>query len=176
MSTAPGTLERHGWKLGLLAMLACVGAYLLYRNLGMYPTIFADEWYYSKMARLMPLEDAIVPSYLYLWMFSASKACGDNFLDCVRIGNIVLYLGAAPFIYLVARTVAARPLAFAVATLAMLAPLNAYTAYFMPEATYFFGFSVLSWFVLTRTHLHFATHALVAGAMLGAMSLVKEPI
>ena len=43
MSTAPSTLERHGWKLGLLAMLACVGAYLLHRSLSIYPTIFADE-------------------------------------------------------------------------------------------------------------------------------------
>lgn len=155
------------------AMLGAVAAWLLYRNLGLNPAIFADEWYYSKMSRLLPLSEAIVPSYLYLWAFSASSACGDRFLDCVRIGNVLLYVGAAPFIYGIARQVTGRFLSSVVVLLSLLAPANVYTAYFMPESTYYFGFAVLSWITLTRAHWGWGARAIAAGVVLGLMSLVK---
>lgn len=154
-------------------MLCAVGAWLLYRNLGLNPAIFADEWFYSKMSRLMPLSESILPSYLYLWIFSASNACGDGFLDCVRIGNVLLYVGAGPFIYGIARQVTGRFVASVVVLLSLLAPANVYTAYFMPESTYYFGFAVLSWIALTRGHWGWARRALATGVVVGLMSLVK---
>ncbi len=157
----------------LAAGMALVGWYLVQRTLGLYPGIFMDEWYYSKMARLGPLSDAAVPSYLYLLVFGASSSCGPGFLDCVRIGNALFHVGAAPFLYLVARRVAPAPLACAVALLALLAPLNLYTTYFMPESMYFFGFAVLAWIALAGMAWRSWTHALAAGAVLGLMSLVK---
>ena len=158
----------------LLAIgMALVGWYLAQRSLGLYPGIFMDEWYYSKMARLAPLSEAVVPSYLYLLVFGASSSCGPGFLDCVRIGNILFHVGAAPFLYLVARRVAPAPLACAVALLALLAPLNLYTTFFMPESMYFFGFSVLAWVAIAGVAWRVWTHALLAGAVLGLMSLVK---
>jgi phosphoglycerol transferase len=165
--------NRPAWHLALLAAGAAVCAYLLYRNLGAYPKIFADEWYYSKMSRLQPLGEAIVPSYLYLWLFRASNACGDQFYGCVQAANVLFLAAATPFVYLVAREVTGKGLAALVALLSMLAPLNIYTAYFMPEATYYFGFWVLSWIALTRTGWHWARHAAVLGVVLGAMNLVK---
>ncbi len=161
------------WALALPIALACVAWLLYQRNFGLHPIVFADEWYYSKMARLIPLADAIVPSYLYLWMFGATAACGDAYLECARGGNLGFFLAASPFVYLTARRFASSPVAFAVALLAALAPLNVYTAYFMPEATYYFGFWVLSWVALTRGHWHPALQALVLGVLLGTMSLVK---
>lgn len=152
---------------------ACAFVVLLARNFGLNPAIFADEWYYSRMARLIPLRDAILPSYLYFWIFRASNACGDGFFDCVRLGNELLYVGAAPFIYLVARRVTGAWIAVLIAALALLAPVNMYTALFMPEPTYFFGFAVLSWVVLNCSHWNRAVHGLAAGAVLGLMSLVK---
>jgi hypothetical protein len=172
MTTASFT-DRPAWKFVMFAGFAGVLAYLLSRNLGLHPNIFADEWYYSKMSRLMPLGEAIVPSYLYLWLFRATNACGTGFYDCVHIGNTVLFLAAAPLVYLVARQVAGKAPAFAVALMSALAPLNVYTAYFMPEATYYFGFWVLAWIALTRTHWHLAVYALTTGLVLGLMSLVK---
>ena len=50
---------------------------------------------------------------------------------------------------------------------------NVYTAYFMPESTYYFGFAVLSWIALTRGQWGWARRALATGAVLGLMSLVK---
>jgi phosphoglycerol transferase len=157
----------------LAAALAAVFAWLVARSHGLNPTIFADEWYYSKMARLQPLDQAIVPSYLYLWLFGASARCGDGFLDCVRAGNALLYVAGSPFLYLVARQVASRTMAAVLALLAALAPLNAYTGYFMPESTYYLGFCVLSWIALAGRAWPRMLQALAAGLVLGAMSLVK---
>lgn len=153
--------------------LGAVFAWLLERHLGLNPVIFADELYYSRMARLAPLGDALVPSYLYLWLFGASNACGPGFLDCVRIGNALLFVGAGPFIYLIARRVTAAPAAIAITLLSLLAPFNLYTAFFMPEATYYFGFVVLSWLLLTRSAWSMPRLGLAAGLVLGMMSLVK---
>jgi len=160
-------------RLCLAAGLAAVFAWLLQRHLGLNPVIFADEWYYSKMARLQPLGEAIVPSYLYLWLFGASSACSSGFLDCVRIGNALLFVGAGPFIYLIGRRVTRPAVAAAVTLLALLLPFNLYTALFMPEATYYFGFLVLSWLALNHAAWSAARLGLASGAMLGLMSLVK---
>ena len=154
-------------------LLALVAGYLVLRNFGVHPVIFADEWYYSKMARLQPLAEAIVPSYLYLWLFGASSACGDGFLNCVRAGNIAFYLAGTPFLYLTARRFIARRWAAIIALMSMLAPLNLFTLFFMPEATYYFGFCVLSWVLLAWSGRSLWHVAALAGVMLGAMSLVK---
>ena len=169
------TFDRHRTAWAILAglVLAALAAWLALRNHGLNPTVFADEWYYSKMARLLPLADALVPSYLYLWIFSASAGCGAGFLECVRLGNLAFYLAAVPFLYLVARRYMERPWASAIALLSMLAPLNQYTAYFMPEASYYFGFCVLSWLMLARAQWPQSLLAVAGGAVLGAMSLIK---
>jgi phosphoglycerol transferase len=164
--------DRHAGAL--LALALCIlFAWLLQRSLGLYPGIFADEWYYSKMARLMPLGEAMVPSYLYLWLFGFTSSCGAGFLDCVRIGNALLLVGAAPFLYLIACQVMRPALAVVVTLMCLLAPVNLYSAMFMPETAYYFGFAVLSWLLLTRVHWRLPALAAGAGLVLGMMSLVK---
>jgi phosphoglycerol transferase len=172
MTTPPG-LRRYVFPLAFSLALALVLGWLVTRSQGINPTVFADEWYYSKMARLQPLAEAIVPSYLYLWLFGATSACGDGFLECARIGNALVFVAAAPFLYLIARTVTGRATAAAIALLATLAPLNLFVAYFMPETIYYFGFCVLSWVALSCRHWHWALHALACGVLLGIMSLLK---
>jgi phosphoglycerol transferase len=171
--TTSSGLRKHLFPLASFVVLAALFAWLVMRSHGVNPTVFADEWYYSKMARLQPLAEAIVPSYLYLWLFGASNACGDGFLGCVRGANALLFVAGAPFLYLTARSVTGRRTAAAIALLATLAPLNIFTAYFMPETMYYFGFCVLSWVALTRRHWHWALHALACGVLLGLMSLMK---
>ncbi|MFC0166884.1 DUF7024 domain-containing protein [Pseudoduganella danionis] len=158
----------------LAALSLLVLFVLIWRNQAAYPLIFMDEWSYSSFARLQPLAQASVPSYLYLALFGLSSACGDAFLQCTRIGNALLVVAAVPFLYLTGRRYCSAPLAATLALLAVLAPFNSYTVYFMPEATYFFGFSVLSWAVLAR-HGQWPDLAVAAlgGALLGALSLVK---
>lgn len=163
----------HRWNVLLCLGMAGIGWFLLQRMLGLYPGVFADEWYYSKLARLTPLSDAILPSYLYLWAFSATNPCGAGFLDCARIGNTLLFIAAAPFLYLTARRFIAPGPACALALLALLAPLNLYTAFFMPEAMFFFGFAVLGWAVLGTGHWTAWRRGALGGIILGLMSLVK---
>lgn len=172
--TSAAAVRRHAWEIALGVTLLAVGIFLFQRNHGLYPSIFADEWYYSKMTRLEPFELALVPSWLYLWLMrSLSEAGGERFLEAVRLGNLAFLLGAAPLLYATARRFASKPMAYAVAAASTLAPLNLYSAYFMPETTYYFGFCLLTWIALTRNGWHWATHAAVAGAVIGLMSLVK---
>lgn len=180
MRFAPSRLDRDSTTIAsrvaptvVLATMMAVGWYLLSRNLGLNPVLFADEWYYSKMSRLQPLADSVLPSWLYLWLFRASNACGDGFLDCVRVGNAAFWVASAPFLYAITRQVAGRAWACVVVALSLMMPLNLYTAMFMPESTYYFGFCVLSWLALNRSGWDRAPHGLALGVVLGLMSLVK---
>jgi len=157
----------------MLLILLLILAYLIQRSFGWNPSVFADEWYYSKFARLLPLAESILPSYLYLWIMGATKVCGTGFLDCARIANAIAFVAAAPFIYLSACSFTSKGLAAWVAILSALLPMGSYTAFFMPEAIYYFGFCLLSWYVLTQAYTNRRLHAAVAGAMLGVLSLVK---
>lgn len=171
----PATFARRpaAWRTACILALAAIFIYLYRRNHGLYPAVFADEWYYSKMSRLTPLAESELPSYLYLWLFRASNACGAGFLDCARAGNLALYGAALPFVWLLARRFAGPGQAWLLTVLAAAAPLNVYTQFFMPEASYWLGFCVLSWAILAHGHWHPALQALAGGVLLGAMSLVK---
>jgi phosphoglycerol transferase len=164
----------YGLPLALLTVLL----YLILRNTGAYPVVFADEWLYSKFARLQPLSDSLVPSYLYLKLFGQTNACGEGFLQCARVLNAVLFVAAAPFIYLVARPLTGRLAAGAIAVLALLSPISSYTAYFMPEAMYYFGFWVLTYTLLRSGALRpqwraTLAYGLLGGVLLGLLCLVK---
>lgn len=171
-SASPPRAERRALLIFGALLLACL-VYLVLRNRGALPMVFADEWLYSQFARLRPLAESTLPSYLYLGLFSATSACGAGFLGCARLGNAVLFVAAAPFIYLVARPITGRNAAMAVVLASVLGAANSYTAYFMPEAMYFLCFWVLSWAVLNAIGGTGIVGGLVTGGLLGLMSLVK---
>lgn len=158
---------------GFAAVLCLLFLFLLFRNMGLYPVIFSDEESYSSMARTLPLSEALVPSYLYARIFRATSACGDGFLECARALNAVIFVLSAPFIYLIGRRAMSRPLAATAAFLSIAGPASIYTWYFMPEATYFFGFSVLSWQALRYHERPGALNAALLGILLGLLALIK---
>jgi phosphoglycerol transferase len=157
----------------LAAGLALLFVLLCFRNTGLYPTILSDETTYNIFARLVPYSEATVPSYLYFALFRMTSSCGDGFLDCARIFNSLLYIAAAPFVYLVARKLMRPAVAVVVALLSVGSATNVYTAFFMPEASYFFAFWALSWSVLQYAEKPSSLRAIVAGALLGVLSLIK---
>ncbi len=157
------------WFVGTLMVFA----YLVLRNVGLQPEVMADEWYYSSYSRLMPLAEVAVPSYLYFALFKTTAACGPGFLECARIFNALIFVAAAPFIYLTGRRFMSPALASAVALLAVLGPLNGYTAYFMPESLYFLGFWLLSWSAFRFHEQPNRARAVNLGAVLGALFLIK---
>lgn len=147
---------------------------LLFRNTGLYPVVFGDEWSYSSFSRLISLAHAPVPSYLYLYLYKKTSLCGDGFLDCARILNSTLYIAAIPLIYLIARRVCSAKVAVFVGIFSAAGALNTYTAYFMPEAMYFLVFWIMSWATIALLgHTPSLRHALFSGACLGLMALVK---
>lgn len=164
---------QRGARLAVAALFAAITAYLILRTWGTQPQIMADEWSYSRMARLQDLSESIVPSWLYLWLARGSNACGARFYDCIHLANVLFMVAAAPFVYGIGRQVAGSKVALAIAVAATLAPLNLYTTYFMPETAYYFGFCVLSWVALARAHWHWLRWSLALGVVLGLMSLVK---
>lgn len=162
-------LRTHAFPLALLAVFV----YLVLRNTGLYPMVFADEWLYSSAARLRPFGESILPSYLYLALFRLTNSCGAGFLDCTRILNAALLVGAAPFIFLIARRVCGRNAAAVLALASVIAPVASFTAYFMPETMYLFAFFVFAWAALAYTAAPPLPYGLVTGALLGLMSAIK---
>ncbi|WP_441816834.1 DUF7024 domain-containing protein [Lysobacter sp. TAF61] len=152
------------------AVLLC--AYLLLRNAGLYLSV-PDEWVYSKSARLLALDVVGVPSYLYFLAFKGTNVCGTGFLDCTRMLNVVFLVSALPFVYLVCRRVASKPVSLLVAILALLGPINTYTAYFMPESMYLLMFWVLAWLALKGSGSRPFLYGMTLGAVLAMMGLVK---
>jgi len=56
--------------LVLVISLITIFLFLVLRNIGLYPTVFADEYIYSKLSRLQPLSESTIPNYLYLKLYS----------------------------------------------------------------------------------------------------------
>src|SRR5690606_14161442 len=107
-------------------------------------------------------------------LFKGTSSCGVAFLECARLINALLLVGAMPVIYLVARPYAGRGLSFVVTWLSVLGPFNVYTAYFMPETLYFLGFWVFAWYVLVvGERLKPWAFGGGSGAILGLMMAVK---
>lgn len=169
----PAPLTRPPVAATLLAAMLAVFVYMVLRNGGQYASVFGDEWSYSSFSRLMPFRDTPVPSYLYYTVYRLTSSCGDGFLECARVLNAVFFVAAMPFIYLLSRQYMTRGIAMLVAVLAIMAPNNTYTSYFMPEAMYFFGFWVFSWSALRDGGATMAPKVALSAALLGLLSMVK---
>ena len=161
------------WLLVTFTGMIIVFLLLLYRSMGLLPIVMADEWEYSLHSRLLPLAVTARPFYLYLWLFRHTNYCGCAYLQCARVFNCVLFVGAAPFIYKTARQVTTSRVATLVALLSIAAPVNTYTAYYMPEAMYFAGFWVLSWFLFAFRRMPPYSYGFWAGIILAGMSMIK---
>lgn len=160
---------RHAFALAL----AAVFFHLIWRNAGLYPIVFADEWFYSSSARLLPFDKSLLPSYLFYSLFQLTNACGPGFLDCARLLNAALLVAAAPFIYLIARQVCNRTASAVLALAGIMAPVSSFTAYFMPETMYFLSFFVFAWAALSFTSARPLAYGLATGALLGLMAAIK---
>lgn len=165
------SLSRSAWLL--FAGMAAIALYLSYRNLGLYPVVMADEWEYSLYSRLLPFSKSPIPSYLFFWIFKQTNHCGGSYTDCARLFNAILFVASGPFIYAVSRRVVQPAAAAFIALLSLLGPVNTYTAYFMPEAMYFLGFWILSWFVIVYRKSSPWFYGSVIGLILAGLSMVK---
>lgn len=157
----------------LVGIVAIIFVAILIRDAGLYPHVFADEYVYSKFSRLMPLSLSEISNYLYLSTYRITNICGDGFLSCARILNALFFLAASPFIYFTAKRVTSKSKAILILVTALIGPINTYTAYFMPEAMYFFGFWVMTWWVLGIQEFQKTSSWVVTGALVAICSLIK---
>ena len=157
----------------LLAAMVAIFLFLVFRNSGLGPSVLGDEWTYSLYTRLLPLSQAQLPSFLYFLIYRSSNMCGPDFMGCVRVLNAAFFVAAAPFIFMLARRYMQAGLALLLTLASLLGPVSTYTAFFMPEAMYFFLFWVFAWLVLAVAPRASTRHGLIVGALLGAICLVK---
>jgi phosphoglycerol transferase len=157
----------------LAVMVGIVFMALLFRNTGLYPIVFGDEFTYSQLSRLLPFSEAYRPNYLYYAVYGTTNICGDGFLECARILNVLFFVAAAPFIYLTGKRLCSKETALFVTLLALLGPFNSYTAYFMPESFYFFSFWLITWFLLGLNYTSDLKSWCFTGILLGLSALIK---
>ena len=161
--------KRYSFILLVFAMLVA----LIVRSAGLYPVVFADEYVYSRFSRHIPFSDIPIPNYLYLLTYRSTNYCGAGFLDCARVINSLLFVSAAPFIYLTARTVCSRSTASILTLLALFSPVNTYTVFFMPESFYFLAFWAFSWLILKLSNESNNSSWISVGILLGTAALIK---
>lgn len=162
-----------GWAVvGVIGVTAVV-LVIASRNAGLYPVVLDDEYRYSIAARLLPFAQSVVPNYLFSVVYRSTSVCGDAFLTCGRWLNLVFFAAATPSIYCIARRVASPSIATLVAALALVGPFSTYTAYFMPESMYYFGFWLTAALVLSVRPDAASTRYALVGSLLGALALVK---
>lgn len=167
------TSRGSNFKIFYFVFIVFVLLFLLFRNYGLYPVVFSDEYTYSKLSRLVPLAHSPYPNYLYFFIMSFTSVCKSGFLDCARLINSTFFVLASPFIFFIACKVTTKNVALLIAALAILGPINTYTAYFMPEALYFFFFWLFSCAALSLDDSSSLTRWFFPGLILGILSLIK---
>jgi phosphoglycerol transferase len=165
-------MKQSGFKIFAVFFVALF-LFVVLRNIGLYPSIMADEYLYNLSSRVTPFNQSNIPDYLYYLIYGATNACGDGHLECARVLNAFFFFSATPFIYSIARLVTTQPLALLATACSLIGPVNSYTAYFTPESLYFFGFWAAAWFILNLEPQSRWRDWLTAGIILGLSSLIK---
>jgi phosphoglycerol transferase len=157
----------------VIIALGLIVIFLNFRNLGLYPLVFADEWLYSTYSRVLPMVGSPRPMYLFYWIFGSTNICGDAFLSCARFINSIIFILAFPFLYKVSRHYMPGGMAIYISICALLLPMNVYTVYFMPETLQFLLFWIFMYFLVVFSNNNYIKKSIVVGISLGLMSVVK---
>jgi phosphoglycerol transferase len=156
----------------ILLALATASVLLVLRYHGMYPSIMPDEYMHSKFARLVPYSEIEIPGYAYYFIFSITQFCGDGFIECSRILNVLFYAVGGYFVFKVSRMYLSFSLSATVSILSLAMPMNTYVSYFMPEAMYFGIFWILQYSIFAMG-TKVTQKWIICGILLGLLALVK---
>lgn len=173
MQPATTAAEGSARNTALWIAASAVFVGLLVRNAGLYPCVVADETVHSRVCRLVPLWEAEIPAYLYAIVYRLCNHGGDDFQTVARILNGLFFVGSTPFLFWTARRFCSSAVAAVIAIASLLGPVNTYTAYFMPEPMYFFGFWVLAWLTGRCDGKATAWSWCGAGFVFGLLALIK---
>jgi len=169
--------------LVLLVLFSTLSVCLIAKSLAIrYPSVLGDEYYYSILSRYFGRLPELIahdkylidlPNELYLWLFSAVHLLSDDFYQFAKIFNSILFAAAVFPIYATSHMFLRRRLAFLISTLIILAPLDSYTTYFVPESCYFLGFWLFTSLFLCNLPRRAFTAGLMGGFALGLLVLIK---
>lgn len=137
------------------------------------PAVMQDEYIYSTQSRLVPFAEQQFPNYLFSWVYSSTSACGDGFYNCAKGLNILFFLVALIFIYLIARSLLGWQYAVAAVTFTILSPVGVSISFFMPETMYFAFMMATVWFITKASQRGKWIWWLFTGVVLGITTLVK---
>ena len=177
----PTYLGRDFWpprpRVIITVIMIIIASFLIFRAMGLYPTVFDDEYWYSSMSRHVPFHGVYpsraYPNYLYYNIYRLTNLCGSSFAECSRVLNVAFFVFTTPFIYMVCRNAGCNIyLSIWISCLGILGSVNTYTAYFMPESMYFFLFWIITWLVLSVRDV-IILYFVAVGICFGIMSLVK---
>ena len=162
-------------KIIVLAALIWLALLAFHANkaLGHNPSVIPDEYTYISDIRHRPFSEAMIPNYLYYAIFSLTGLFGQRFLDAARVMNAAIFMLSIPFVHLVARRVTDWKTSIFIALLTAAWPISINTAYFTPESSYFTGFWIFAWLFLGAERLDRFRLGLLAGALIGLLSLLK---
>jgi phosphoglycerol transferase len=166
------------WKnLAFAGAMLAVAAWVYSRVAMVNPAILGDEYLYSINARKAapwdPSPYGDFSNYLFNVVYSTTNLCGDAFYTCGKLLNLVFFIGFLTVVFIVARRYLNYWVAFAFTILSGLSPLSVYTSMFLPEMMYFFFLSLVFASVLRAGETYAWKDWALAGALIGATSLVK---
>jgi phosphoglycerol transferase len=147
--------------------------WVMTRIMTVLPKILGDELIYSNNARHTALADSSVPNYLFNLLYSTTSNFGYGFYTAAKVYNLFFLVALSAVVYLAARLIARPGVSFVVALIALVGPISAYASYFTPEMMFYFGCSVVIYFVLKFHRGTPASLWAILGLGLGLVSLVK---
>ena len=156
----------------LVCYLMLISIVILFKYRNQYPVIFADEFIYSNLSRNVPLSESLTSNYLFLITYRFTNFCGDHFLGCARILNLIFFMLSMPFIFIISKKYTSGFYPYLIVVLSAASLINSYTAYFMPESMYYFFFWFLSWYLICSNDKNLL-HWILAGIIFGLTNLVK---
>jgi Dolichyl-phosphate-mannose-protein mannosyltransferase len=166
-------------KLNLLAFatLVPIGIWIYSRIWMVNPAILGDEYLYSMNARKAapwdPSPAGDFSNYLFNFVYQGTSLCGEQFYTCGKIFNLFFFLGFIFTLFIVAIRFLPFAAAYGFMVVAGLSPLSVYTSMFLPESMYMFFIGLLLIAVLHAIRDFSWQSWAIAGAAIGAASLVK---
>lgn len=169
--------------LVLLLIFGALSLCFIVKSLALqYPSVIGDEYYYSILSRyfghkgILFAHNRYLPDYpneLYFWLFHSSRWFGDNSYQFAKILNSLLFAAAIFPIYALSRRFLRHVPALLLSIFIVIAPIESYTAYFMPESCYFLGFWLFVFLFLSNLPHRGMIAGISGGIALGLLTLIK---
>ena len=169
--------------LVLLLIFGALSLCFIIKSLALqYPSIIGDEYYYSILSRYFGDQGTLFahnrylpdyPNELYFWLFHPSSLFGDSSYQFAKVLNGLLFAASIFPLYALSRRFLRHVPALLLSILIVIAPIESYTAYFMPESCYFLGFWLFVFLFISNLPHRGLIAGILGGVALGLLTLIK---